>query len=142
MPDEGDSVRGADLEWSHRIVGARRAALEEFSAWKAGRGAVDFSVIPDDFPTNGPHRLVLQTKVRTTGLSDTWEIELPHVPFQFDFDPVLRLDAILTLSDAVRDEAMARAIRLESATVDARDDVRTLAAGARVGLAKSSTVGG
>jgi hypothetical protein len=121
LPDEGDSVRGADLEWSHRIIGARRATLEEFSAWKAGRGAVDFSIIPDDFPTNGPHRLVLQSKVRTTGLSDTWEIELPHVPFQFDFDPVLRLDAILTLSDAVRDEAMARAIRLESATVEAGD---------------------
>jgi hypothetical protein len=121
LPDEGDTVHNADLEWSHRIVGARRAGLEEFSTWKAGRGDVAFSVVPDDFPTNGPHRLVLQTRVRTLGLSGGWELELPHVPFQFDFDPVLRLDAILTLSDAVRDEAIGRGIRLESATVQAGD---------------------
>ncbi len=105
---------GADhLEWSHRILGARRAAMEEFSPWKAGPGRVNFSIIPDDFPTNGPHRLVLQSRVRPCGLSSSWEIELPHVPFQFEFDPVLRLDAILNLPDAVRDEAVARAIRLE-----------------------------
>ncbi len=115
LPDDPASVRGDDLEWSHRIVGARRAALEEFSAWKAGRGEVAFSIIPDDFPTNGPHRLVLQTRVRTRGLSDAWEIELPHVPFQFDFDPILRLDAILTVPDSARDETIARTIRLETA---------------------------
>lgn len=115
LPDDTTSVRAEDLEWSHRIVGARRAALEEFSTWKAGRVEAAFSIIPDDFPGNGPHRLVLQAKVRTAGLTGGWELELPHVPFQFDFDPVLRLDAILNLPDAVRDEAMARAIRLESA---------------------------
>jgi hypothetical protein len=118
LPDDSASVRGADLEWCHRLVGARRAALEEFSPWKAGRGEVNFSIIPDDFPTNGPHRMVLQSRVRTAGLSDTWEIELPHVPYQFEFDPILRLDAILTLTDAVRDEAMARAIRLEAKTAE------------------------
>jgi hypothetical protein len=100
------------------VVGARRAALEEFSPWKPGHGDVAFTIIPDDFPTNGPHRLILQARVRTANLADSWEIELPHVPFQFDFDPVLRLDAILTLSDAVRDEVMARAIRTEIATDD------------------------
>jgi hypothetical protein len=120
LPDEPEYVRGADLEWSYRIIGARRAALEEFSTWQAGRGDVTFSIIPDDFPTNGPHRLILQAKVRTAGLSDAWEIELPHVPFQFDFDPVLRLEAILALPDAVRDEAISRSVRLERApTVDA-----------------------
>lgn len=118
LSDDPASVRAGDLEWSHRIVGARRAALEEFSPWKAGRGEAAFTIIPDDFPTNGPHRLVLQAKVRTAGLSDPWEFELPHVPFSFDFDPVLGLDAILNLPDAVRDEAMARAIRLESGGVD------------------------
>ena len=115
LPDDPAYVRGTDLVWSHRITGSRRAALEEFSEWRPGPGRVGFSIIPDDFPTNGPHRFMLQTRVRTTGLSDTWEIELPHVPFSLDFDPVLRLDAILTLSDAVRDEAMSRAIRLETA---------------------------
>lgn len=114
LSDDMAHVRAVDLEWSHRIVGARRAALEEFSAWRPGRGEFDFSIIPDDFPANGPHRLVLQTKVRTApSLADAWEIDLPHVPFQFDFDPVLRLDAILTLSDSARDEVMTRAIRLE-----------------------------
>jgi hypothetical protein len=129
LPDDPIYVRADDLEWSHRIVGARRAALEEFSAWKAGRGEVAFSVIPDDFPTNGPHRLVLQTRVRTSGLSDAWELELPHVPFQFDFDPVLRLEAILTVPDASRDEAMTRAIRLESAAADQAEPSRLMSLG-------------
>ena len=113
LTDDRASVRPEDLEWSHRIVGARRAALEEFTPWKPGRCEVTFAIVPDDFPENGPHRLVLQARVRTVGLSGSWEFELPHVPFSFDFDPILRLDAILTLSDATRDEAMARAIRLE-----------------------------
>jgi hypothetical protein len=129
LPDDPSFVRADNLEWSHRIVGARRAALEEFSAWKAGRGEVAFSVIPDDFPTNGPHRLVLQTRVRTCGLSDAWEFELPHVPFQFDFDPVLRLESILTLPDAPRDDAMTRAIRLEAATTDLAEPPRLLTLG-------------
>jgi hypothetical protein len=111
--DDARHVGPDQLEWSHRILGARRAAMEEFSPWKAGQGRVDFSVIPDDFPTNGPHRLVLQSRVRPCGLSSSWEIELPHVPFHFEFDPILRLDAILNLPDAVRDESVARAIRLE-----------------------------
>jgi hypothetical protein len=129
LSDDPGSIRSTDLEWSHRVVGARRAALEEFSEWKAGRGAVAFSIVPDDFPTNGPHRLVLQTKVRTAGLSDAWEIELPHVPFQFDFDPVLRLDAIVTLSDSARDEAMSRAIRLEPASMAAAEPARLVTLG-------------
>ena len=129
LPDDPAYVRGTDLEWSHRITGARRAALEEFSAWETGPGRVSFSIIPDDFPTNGPHRFLLQTRVRTTGLSDAWEIELPHVPFALDFDPVLRLDAILTLSDAIRDEAMGRAIRLEKAAAEDAGPSRLLPLG-------------
>ena len=124
LPDDPSHVRADDLQWSHRIVGARRAALEEFSPWKAGRGQAAFSIVPDDFPTNGPHRLVLQTRVRTAGLSDAWEFELPHVAFQFDFDPILRVDAILTLADAERDATMSRAIRLEPATPAADEPAR------------------
>ena len=114
LPDDARHVGPNDLEWSHRVLGARRAALEEFSPWTAGRGQLEFSIIPDDFPTNGPHRLVLQTRVRPVGLSSSWEIELPHVPFPFEFDPILRLDAILTLPDADRDETISSAIQLES----------------------------
>ena len=78
--------------------------LEEFSPWAAGAGRVAFTIVPGDFESNGPHRLVLQARVRTLGLTDSWEIEPPHMPFLFEFDPNLRLDAILTLPDANRDE--------------------------------------
>jgi hypothetical protein len=114
LDDAGDRVSPANLEWAHRILGARRATLEELSPWTAGNGRVSFTIVPGDFPTNGPHRLVLQTRVRTTGLTDSWEIELAHIPFNFEFDPRLELGAILTLPDAVRDEQIARAIRLET----------------------------
>jgi hypothetical protein len=113
LPEDGHHVGPNDLEWSHRVLGARRAALEEFTLWTAGPGRFGFSIIPDDFPTNGPHRLVLQVRVRPVGLSSSWEIELPHVPFTFEFDPILRLEAILTLPDTHRDESIARAINLE-----------------------------
>ena len=115
LEDGGRRVGPANLEWSHRVLGAQRATLEEFSPWTAGDGRVAFTIVPGDFETNGPHRLVLQTRVRTAGLTDSWEIELPHVPFTFEFDPILQLDAILTLPDATRDESVARAIRLEPA---------------------------
>jgi hypothetical protein len=113
LTDESDGVGPANLEWSHRVLGAGRAAVEEFSPWAPGRGRVEFTIFPGDFETNGPHRLALQTRIRTIGLTDIWQIEPPHVPFSFEFDPVLRLDAILTLPDAARDETIARAIRLE-----------------------------
>jgi hypothetical protein len=113
LKDDGRHVGPANLEWSHRLLGARRATLEEFSPWTAGDGQVACSIFPGDFETNGPHRLVLQARVRTAGLTDSWAIDLPQVPFHFEFDPVLRLDAILTLADATRDESITRAIRLE-----------------------------
>jgi hypothetical protein len=119
LDDGGQHVSPANLEWSHRVLGARRAAIEEFSPWAAGRGRLTFTIVPGDFETNGPHRLVLETRVRTAGLTDSWEIEPPHIPFNFEFDPLLRLDAILTLPDATRDESVARAIRLEPAVARA-----------------------
>jgi hypothetical protein len=115
LQDDGRRVGPVNLEWSHRVLGARRAAVEEFSPWVAGPGRVTFSIVPGDFETTGPHRLVLQTRVRTAGLTDTWEIEPAHMPFSFEFDPHLRPDAIFTLVDSSRDELIARAIRLERA---------------------------
>ncbi len=93
-------VQPGNLEWSHRVMGTRRATLEEFSPWASGRGHAKFTIVPGDFETNGPHRLVLQTRVRTTGLTDSWEFDLPHVPFNLEFDPFLQLDAIRTLPDS------------------------------------------
>jgi hypothetical protein len=119
LRDDGRHVGPANLEWSVRVLGARRAAVEEFSPWTAGPGRVTFTMVPGDFESNGPHRLVLQTRVRTAGLTDAWEIEPPQIAFTFEFDPILQLDAILTLADSTRDESVARAIRLEpSAAAD------------------------
>jgi hypothetical protein len=115
LEDDGRRVGPANLEWSYRLLGARRASLEGFSPWTAGHGNVAFTIFPGDFENNGPHRLVFHCRVRTIGLLDAWEIELPQIPFQFEFDPLLRLDAILTVPDAARDDAVARAIRLETA---------------------------
>jgi hypothetical protein len=113
LHDDGAGVGPANLEWSHRVIGARRAALEDFSAWKPGRGQVAFTIVPGDFESKGPHRLVLQTRVRTAGLSGRWEIEPPHIPFQFEFDPSLRIESMLTLPDEARGELIAHALKLE-----------------------------
>jgi hypothetical protein len=115
LQDDGHHVGPSSLEWSHRVLGARRAALEEFSPWLPGCGRATFTIVPGDFETSGPHRLVLHTRVRTSGMTDSWEIEPAQIPFTFEFDPNLRLDAILTLPDSTRDEQVARAIRLEPA---------------------------
>jgi hypothetical protein len=113
LRDDGRAVGPSNLEWSHRVLGARRAALEEFSPWTSGPGQIAFAIVPGDFESHGPHRLVLQARVRTTGLSGRWEIELPHIPFNFEFDPILQLDSILTHPDAGRAELMTHALRLE-----------------------------
>ena len=117
LEDGGHRVGPANLEWSHRVIGARRAAMEEFSQWAAGPGRVAFTIFPADFDTNGPHRLVLQTRIRTVGLTDLWELEPPHEPFNFEFDPMLRLDAIMTLPDGTRDALVTQSISLESGVV-------------------------
>jgi len=119
LDDSGRRVAAKNLEWSHRVLGSRRMSLEEFSPWTQGADRVAFTIFPGDFETNGPHRLVFQARVRTVGLTDSWEIEPPHVPFLFEFDPILKLDAILALPDAARDEQFARAICLEPVTAAA-----------------------
>jgi hypothetical protein len=114
LTDDGPGIKPANLEWSNCVQGARRAALEEYSPWTTGPGRLTFSVIPGDFETNGPHRLALQTRVRTCGLTDSWQIELPHLPFNFEFDPRLEVSALLTLPDESRGEVFARSVLLEN----------------------------
>ncbi|MGE3820025.1 MAG: hypothetical protein AB7I30_11350, partial [Isosphaeraceae bacterium] len=99
---ESAGVAPNQLEWSHRIVGARRASLEVPSHWTPGAGFAEFSLIPADFESNGPHRLVLQARVRTSGLTESWELELPHMPFSFEFDPALTPEALMAAPDVKR----------------------------------------
>ena len=114
LTEDGPGIKPANLEWSHCLKGARRAALEEYSSWTTGSGRLSCTIIPGDFDTNGPHRLVLQTRVSTHGLTDSWQIDLPHLPFSFEFDPRLEVASLLTVPDEPRGEAIARATRLEN----------------------------
>jgi hypothetical protein len=114
----GRAVAASNLEWSHTIVGAGRAALETPSPWKAGPGRAEFALIPGDFTTDGPHRLILKARVRTTRLTDAWELDLPQMPLSFEFDPRLAVDALFSLPDAARAAAMAAAVRLVPADPD------------------------
>jgi hypothetical protein len=111
---DGPGVKPADLEWSYRVTGARRAALEEYSAWTQGAGRLNFTIVPGDFESNGPHRLALQTRVKTRGLTETWQIDLPHIPFSLEFDPRLEIRSLLALPDENRAETIARSVRLET----------------------------
>jgi hypothetical protein len=129
LDGEPGRVGPANLEWSHRVLGTRRATLEEFSPWTGGRGRACFSIVPGDFETNGPHRLVLQTRVRTTGLTGSWEFELPHVPYNLEFDPLLELSAITTVPDSNRDAQISQAIRLEPAEAKGGEPATFLALG-------------
>jgi hypothetical protein len=112
LRDQDGEVGPSDLAWSHRIVGAERASLEEYSPWVKGGCGTSFTINPGDFSTNGPHRLVLQARVKTEGLTDPWEIELPHVPFSFEFDPILSVDALLAMPDESRSPQFASAMSL------------------------------
>jgi hypothetical protein len=134
LQEDGPGVKPSNLEWSHRVLGARRAALEEFSSWKPGDGKVAFTIVPGDFENRGPHRLVLQMRVRTTGLSEVWEFELPHIPFNFEFDPNLQIDSMLTLPDAARDEIISHAVRLEPSFPRNGEPSRYLAVGSEWAL--------
>ena len=121
----GRGVAPEDLEWSHRIAGSGRASLETSSPWSSGVGLARFPIVPGDFESNGPHRLVLQVRVRTAGaLTSRWEIELPHIPFTFEFDPRLELGALETVPDVAKGDRIAAAVRLSNPLTD--DDDPTL----------------
>jgi hypothetical protein len=119
LREEGDGVRPSHLEWSYRVLGGRRASLEANSPWVAGPGKAEFELYPADFATPGPHKLVFQSRVRTARLNVPWEIELPHAPFQFEFDARLEPVSLLALPDEARASRFASAVRLVQAPLDA-----------------------
>ena len=107
---EGVSLES--LEWSHRVLGTRRANLESYTPWTSGSPEASFELIPGDFDGNGPHRLVLHARVRTVGLTENWMLELPQIPFSLEFDPHLQTDALFALADEARHEHFQRSIQL------------------------------
>lgn len=118
LEQDGPGVSPRDLEWSYRIGGSERASLESFSDWRPGPCRVAFAIDPGDFPGAGPHRLSFQARARTVGLTTAWEQNLPHIPFTFEFDPVLSVDALLTLPDEARAERIAGAVRLDRSRIE------------------------
>lgn len=115
LDSDGSGIRPACLEWSHRVLGARRAGLEQDSPWTPGPVRATFTIVPDDFDDDGPHALVAQVRVRTAGLTDSWELALPHARFGFEFDPVLRVEALLALPDERRAAEFSGRVRLAAA---------------------------
>ncbi len=106
------AVSAEHLEWSCRVGGSERASLETFSTWEAGQSGLTFRVNPQDFPGQGPHRLVFQARVRTRELTSSWELDLPHVPFSIEFDSALDVDALRTLPDDERGQLVSKSVRL------------------------------
>lgn len=111
----GNGVTQSSLLWSHRVKGSQRASLEAWSDWKAGPVRLEIPIEPSDFATDGPHTLVLESKVRTEGLTDQWELALPLVKSQFEFDPRLEPTALFALADSGRAQRVALGVELLSA---------------------------
>ncbi len=106
LDSDGPGVGADALEWSWKVTGANRASLEADSPGRIGPGRAEIAIDPRDFPGDGPHRLVFHCRVKTRGLTSSWERELPQVPFSFEFDPLLSPSALFTLPDDVRGEEM------------------------------------
>ena len=129
LVNQAGAVGPEHLVWSHRLLGTGRASLEEWTEAAPGVPSARFALIPGDFATLGPHRLALHARVRTVGLTDTWELDLPHIPFSFEFDPHLAVDALLTLPDAARASRFAGAVGLVARDEAATDSAPPLALG-------------
>jgi hypothetical protein len=110
-----------DLAWSHRITGARRASLETFHPWRNGPGSFEFEIHPTDFVGSGPHRLALETRVRTVFQENAWECELPKTAFTFELDPGLAAESLASTADDTRRAAFQEAVRLERTDRDGED---------------------
>ena len=112
LTEEGTGISPHSLEWSARVLGTDRASLEHFEKWHPAGGSKTFEIDPRDRPTNGPHRVIVDVKVRTVGLTSDWEHTLPQIPFTFEFDPILRPEALLASQDDERAARLASAIQL------------------------------
>ena len=106
--------------------GADHASLESPSLWQVGPVRASFSLDPNSFTSEGPHRLILAVRVRTPPCGPNiepelemppirtvaqkkalasipgWNLRLPHIPFAFEFDARLRVDSLFALPDESR----------------------------------------
>lgn len=108
------AVRPEALQWSYRVVGAHRASLEEFSAWTPGDGRAAWNIEPADFDSAGPHRLVLEPRLRYRGDAGGWELSLPSSAWTLELDPRLAVRAILGNPDESAAGVVAASVQLVS----------------------------
>ena len=106
------------LRWSYRVTGTRRAADDAWTVCKVAPARVGFEIITDDFPEDGPHRLILHLRLKTHELTDNWELDLPAQSTSFDWDDHLQPGALVTLPDSQRAELWASSIVFMGASGD------------------------
>jgi hypothetical protein len=79
-------------------------------------------VVPADVGPEGPikkdqvrvvKRKAVQAGPRQSELTSSWELNLPHVPFTFEFDSQLPTESLLALPDEGRAETFAQGVRLQ-----------------------------
>lgn len=99
------------LRWSYRVTGTRRASDDTWQSDKDRRGLLRLVIMAEDFPDDGPHRIVLQTKAETQDLTDQWSVELPAQSISFETDEKLSIGALAGMPDSSRAESMLHAVK-------------------------------
>jgi hypothetical protein len=130
----GDQAEDGRLVWSYRITGTGRATLETFRQREPGWDRVVFEIEPEDFASNGPHRLVLQARLHASRGSSAWQLDLPHVPFPFEFDPRLAVESLYCAPDDAMGEQVARSVLLAPPPSEAGADPKFLPLGETLAL--------
>lgn len=106
LPETGDEELNRwiidHLEWSHRLTGTRRATDDQWRTLESRKSGAHFEIVPADFPEDGPHRLILHTRVTVRGLTDQWQLELPAQATSFEWDDHLQAGALAGMPDAAR----------------------------------------
>jgi hypothetical protein len=100
------------LRWSHRVTGTRRAADDVWANAGVAPPRHHFEFMGEDFPDDGPHRLILHLKVATHALTDNWTLELPAQSTSFEWDDKLQSGALAGMPDSGRAEAWRKVIEL------------------------------
>lgn len=98
------------LRWQYRISGTRRVTDDAWQAAPIAFPRCSIEIMPDDFPDDGPHRLLLHLRVATDSLTDNWQIDLPAQTTSFEWDDHLQPNALATLPDSHRASQWAAAI--------------------------------